>query len=47
VNTLKAKIMLLLLVLATLTVMPIELRADGDPIPQGCGGMACPPPVAN
>ena len=32
-NTLKAKIMLLLLVLATLTALPAKLRADGYPMP--------------
>lgn len=41
-NTLKAKIMLLLLVLTTLTVLPMELRADGNPFPI-CGGQACVP----
>lgn len=41
-NTLKAKIMLLLLVLATLTAVPIVAHADGNPLP-GCGTQACLP----
>ena len=32
-NTLKAKIMLLLLVLATVTALPAKLHAGGDPFP--------------
>lgn len=32
-NTLKAKIMLLLLAIATLTVLPTLAHADGNPIP--------------
>jgi hypothetical protein len=43
VNTLKAKIMLLLLVLVTLTALPATLRADGDPYPNPCNGKICPP----
>ena len=35
-NTLKAKITLLLLVLATMTALPVALRADGNPFPS-CG----------
>jgi len=42
VNTLKAKITLVLLILATMTAIPVELRADGNPIPV-CGGQACVP----
>lgn len=41
-NTLKAKIMLLLFVLATLTALPIEMRADGNPGPV-CGNQYCLP----
>jgi hypothetical protein len=45
-NRLKAKIALLLLLIATISALPAQLLADGDPVPQGCGGMACPPPGA-
>jgi hypothetical protein len=41
VNTL-TKITLLLLVLTTLTALPMELRADGNPIPI-CNGKVCIP----
>lgn len=41
-NTLKTKIMLLLLVLGALTVMPLQLRADGNPGPV-CGNQVCIP----
>ena len=41
-NTLVAKITLLLLVLTTLAAVPMELRADGNPIPI-CGGQVCKP----
>ena len=40
-NTLKAKIMLLVLILATLTVLPAKLRADSFPEPDPW------PPIAN
>jgi hypothetical protein len=41
-NTLVAKITLLLLVLTTLATVPIKLRADGNPSPT-CGGQVCQP----
>lgn len=41
-NTLKAKITLLLLVLATLTALPAALHADGNPNPT-CGNKICLP----
>jgi len=40
-NTL-TKITLLLLVLTTLTALPMELRADGNPSPI-CNGKVCKP----
>jgi hypothetical protein len=43
VTTLKAKVMLFVLAIACLATLPIELRADGNPIPQ-CGKEACKPP---
>jgi len=45
VNSLKSKLALLLLVLATFTAFPIELRADGNPFPV-CNGKLCVPPPA-
>ena len=41
-NTLKAKIMLLLLVLATMTAVPIQLHADGNPSPLCQNGLCIP-----
>jgi hypothetical protein len=43
VNTLKAKIMLLLLVLVTMTVVPTVLHADGNPSPLCQTGYCLPP----
>lgn len=40
-NTLKAKITLILLVLTTLAVVPSQLRADGNPVP--CNRKVCLP----
>jgi len=44
VNTLKAKIMLLLLVLVTMTAVPVQLHADGGP-PPDCFPKGCTPPA--
>ena len=41
-NTLKAKIMLLLLVIATITAFSTEVRADGNPFPI-CNKQVCIP----
>jgi hypothetical protein len=42
VNTLKAKIMLLLLVLVTITAVPSALHADGNPSPLCPSGPCLP-----
>ncbi|MGA9640850.1 MAG: hypothetical protein WBQ72_05605 [Terriglobales bacterium] len=44
-KSLKAKLALLLLVLATVSAIPVQLMADGNPIPV-CGDKYCPPPPA-
>lgn len=44
-NSLKTKLALLLLVLATITAVPVDLRADGNPLPI-CNGKLCMPPPA-
>lgn len=41
-NTLKAKIVLLLLVLVTMTAVPIALHADGNPVPLCPNGPCLP-----
>jgi hypothetical protein len=43
VKSLKAKLAVLLFALATLSVLPAQLRADGNPIPS-CNGLVCMPP---
>ncbi|MGO9689438.1 MAG: hypothetical protein ACLP2X_12970 [Syntrophobacteraceae bacterium] len=42
-NSLKAKLALLFLVIAIVTAIPAELRADGNPFPL-CNGQVCMPP---
>jgi len=44
-NKATAKIILLLLVLTTLTAIPMELRADGNPLPICAGGKICIPQI--
>ena len=42
-RSLKAKLALLLFGLAMLSVLPAQLRADGNPYPT-CNGQVCMPP---
>jgi hypothetical protein len=43
VNSLKAKLAVLLFALAMLAAIPTQLHADGNPIPT-CTGSVCLPP---
>ncbi|MFY9674974.1 MAG: hypothetical protein WAK13_11005 [Terriglobales bacterium] len=45
-KSLKAKLALLLFAMAALSVLPAQLRADGNPFP-ACNGQICVPPGTN
>jgi len=42
-KSLKTKLAVLLFALATLAVLPAQLRADGNPYPNCTGGVCVPP----